>query len=130
MIYFKYIAYSLHPFFIKLEYETSYSYIIFNHKPNTILIHIFMIQLLVTYSYIKKIKTQNKHTPMPGPGFPMSYIGIYGIFCCIGVQLRWVVIVCFIDIGGTDDHHWLSFLSITYNTCVWHNRNCSYNLCC
>ena len=88
MIYFKYIAYSLHPFFIKLEYETSYSYIIFNHKPNTILIHIFMIQLLVTYSYIKKIKTQNKHTPMPGPGFPMSYIGIYGIFCCIGVQLR------------------------------------------
>ena len=64
-----------------------------------------MIQLLVTYSYIKKIKTQNKHTPMPGPGFPMSYIGKYGIFCCIGVQLRWVGIVCFIDIGGTDDHH-------------------------
>jgi hypothetical protein len=34
------------------------------------------------------------------------------LFCVQWVQLRWEVIVCFVDIGGIDDHHCLHFLFV------------------
>ena len=39
--------------------------------------------------------------PMPGPGFLMSYVVILLMFS----ELRWEVIVHFVDIGGIIDHH-------------------------
>jgi hypothetical protein len=41
--------------------------------------------------------------PKPGPGFPTSYVVVF--WGVQWVQLRWEVIVRFIDIGGIDDHH-------------------------
>ena len=38
-----------------------------------------------------------------------------GLFCVQWVQLRWEVIVGFLDIGGIDDHHCLNFLFINNN---------------
>jgi hypothetical protein len=35
-------------------------------------------------------------------------------FCVQLIQLRWEGIVCFVDIGGIDDHHCLNFLFIMY----------------
>jgi hypothetical protein len=37
-------------------------------------------------------------------------------FCILWVQLRWELIVRFVDIGGIDDHHCLNFLFIRKNT--------------
>jgi len=39
----------------------------------------------------------------------ISNIICHGLFC---VQLRWEVIVCFVDIGGIDNYHSLNFLFI------------------
>ena len=42
-------------------------------------------------------------------------------FCVQLVQLRSEVIVCFVDIGGIDDYHCLSFLFIINNMCsIYH----------
>ena len=41
-----------------------------------------------------------------------------GLFC---VQLRWEVIVCFVDMGGINDHHCLNFLFIMMS---YMNRKC------
>jgi hypothetical protein len=38
-----------------------------------------------------------------------------GLFCVQWLQLRWEVIVGFVDIGGIDDHHCLNFLFINNN---------------
>ena len=48
--------------------------------------------------------------PKPGPGFPSPYVVVF--LCVQWVQLRWEVIVHFIDIGGIDDHHCLKILFI------------------
>ena len=47
----------------------------------------------------------------------ISYIICHGLFCVQWVQLRWEVIVNFVDIGGINDHHCLNFLFIikSYN---------------
>ena len=52
----------------------------------------------------------------PGPRFPKSYVVA---FCVQWVQLRWEVIVHFVDIGGIDDHHCLNFLFLTYFFSYW-----------
>ena len=39
--------------------------------------------------------------PKPWPGFPMSYAWFFFLFN----DLRWEVIVCFVDIGWIVDHH-------------------------
>jgi hypothetical protein len=45
-----------------------------------------------------------------GPVFPTSYM----LWCFfVFSELRWEVIVYFVDIGGIVDHHWLNFLFIT-----------------
>ena len=49
--------------------------------------------------------------PKPGSGFPMSYVMV---FCVQRVQLRWEMIVRFVDIGGIDDYHCLNFLFINW----------------
>ena len=46
--------------------------------------------------------------PKPGPGFPTLYVVQL-------VQLRWEMIVRFVDIGGIDYHHCLKFLFIENN---------------
>jgi hypothetical protein len=43
--------------------------------------------------------------PKPGPGDPIPYAGVFFMF----TDLRWKVVVCFVDIGGIVDHHCLSF---------------------
>jgi len=43
--------------------------------------------------------------PKPWPGFSTSYIVI---ICVQRVQLRWEVIVRFVDIGGIDGNHRLN----------------------
>ena len=72
-------------------------------------------------------------SPKPGPRLPTSKIS-HGLFLCsmicsemwlfvllLTVELltitvytlfRWEVIVCFVDIGGIDDHHCLNFLYV------------------
>jgi hypothetical protein len=51
--------------------------------------------------------------PMPRSWFPTSHVMV---FC---VQLRWKMIVHFVDIGGIDYHHCLNFLFIIQNLKVW-----------
>jgi hypothetical protein len=34
------------------------------------------------------------------------------LFCVKWVQLRWEVVICFVDIGGIDGHHCLTFFSV------------------
>jgi hypothetical protein len=50
--------------------------------------------------------------PKSRPGSPTSYVVVFFVFR----QLRWEVIVRFVDIGEIVDHHSLNFLSITDNT--------------
>jgi hypothetical protein len=45
-----------------------------------------------------------------------------GLFCVQWLQLRWKVIVGFVDIGGIDDHHCLNFLFIIYTKFILWNR--------
>ena len=40
----------------------------------------------------------------------ISNVICYGLSCVLCVQLRWEVIVHFVDICGIDDHHCLNFL--------------------
>jgi hypothetical protein len=38
------------------------------------------------------------------------------MFTSLKVDMRWeVIVVCFVDIGGIVDHHWLYFLFIIVN---------------
>ena len=46
--------------------------------------------------------------PKPGPEFPSSYVVVFFKFN----ELRWEVIVCFVNIGGIVDHHCDNFLFI------------------
>ena len=46
--------------------------------------------------------------PKPGPGFPTSYVVVFFVF----IELKWEVVVRFVDIGGIIDHHYLHFLFI------------------
>jgi hypothetical protein len=39
--------------------------------------------------------------PKPGPGYPTSYVMVFLMF----IELRWEVIVCFVDIVGIVDLH-------------------------
>ena len=50
--------------------------------------------------------------PKPGPGFQTFNVVVF--FSVHWVQLWWEVIVCFVDIGGSDDHHCLNFLFIIF----------------
>jgi hypothetical protein len=45
---------------------------------------------------------------MPGPGFPTSCVVIFFVF----IDLRWEMIVCFVDIGRIVGHHYLHYLFI------------------
>ena len=51
--------------------------------------------------------------PMPGLGFPTSYVVVFFMFN----NLRWYVIVRFVDIGGIVDHQCLNCLFIKH-TCL------------
>ena len=60
----------------------------------------------------------NQFNPASLVYLSQARIWIYDVICCglvcvHWVQLRWEVIVCFVDIGGIVDHHHLSFLFIT-----------------
>jgi hypothetical protein len=46
----------------------------------------------------------------PKPG----HVTCHGLVCAQRVQLRWEVIVCFVDIGWIGDHHCLNFLFIIW----------------
>ena len=51
----------------------------------------------------------------------------HGNFCVQWVQIKWEMIVRFVDIGGIDDHHCLNFLLITTHFSLiskvqWNNR--------
>jgi hypothetical protein len=50
------------------------------------------------------------HCPKPGPKFATSYVMVF--YCVLWVQLRWEVIVSFVEIDGIDDRHCLNFLKI------------------
>jgi len=52
--------------------------------------------------------------PKQGSGYPTSYVVIFYLFN----DLRWEVIVRFVDNGGIVDHHCLNFLFIMYVTCI------------
>jgi hypothetical protein len=52
----------------------------------------------------------------------MSYV-LWSFFCVQWVQLRWEVIVCFVDIGGIDDHQCLNFPFITNFGRLIENQN-------
>ena len=54
----------------------------------------------------------------PGPGFPMAYIW-HGLFFVLFSEIRWEVIVRFVDIGRIVSHHCLSFLYF-----CWYWQNC------
>ena len=55
--------------------------------------------------------------PSQIPECLMSYV----IFFCVQwVQLRWELIVCFVDIGGIGDHHCLIFFSSRSGWQLWH----------
>jgi hypothetical protein len=46
--------------------------------------------------------------PKPGPGFTTAYVMVFFVFS----ELRWVVIVHFVDIVGIVNHHCLNFIFI------------------
>jgi hypothetical protein len=65
--------------------------------------------------------------PEPGQGFPMSYVMGFFVFR----ELWWEVIICFADIGGIVDHHWLKPPRYNWNIAgsgVKHHKTNTQNL--
>ena len=62
--------------------------------------------------------------PKPGHGFPTSYVVVF--FCVQWFQLRWEVIVCFVDFDGIYVHHCIKFLFIIF---LRMNKNVSNIIC-
>ena len=60
--------------------------------------------------------------PQQGPWFPMSCVMVLFVFS----ELRWEVIVHFVDIDGIIDHHCLNFLFIMIS--IIHNDTTAYQI--
>jgi hypothetical protein len=53
--------------------------------------------------------------PKPGPGLPTSYVVVFVVLN----DLRWEVIIHFVDIGGIADHHCLNFHFMRHINLLW-----------
>jgi hypothetical protein len=63
--------------------------------------------------------------PKPGLGFPMSYDMVPPNFEFM--ELRWEVVVCFVDIGEIVDYYYVNFL-FKIPSYLFHNDNIGYHL--
>ena len=77
---------------------------------------LYMIALPLEIQLSRGYDAINRFNTATFFGFPTSYVAV-SFLCDQWVQLRWEVIVCFVDIGGIIDHHFLNFLLIT--TCIY-----------
>ena len=68
-------------------------------------IHASRIHILLTMCFMLQNSSHFCNCPKMGHGFPTSYVKVFFMFN----DLRWEVIVCFVDIV---DHHRLNFLFI------------------